>query len=96
LSYFYLICKSINHFVERISDINTKTLFPKSKITVKDYSFEFFIQDKLKTLNFFGELETDNLEDILFNYSPITETINSRCFLIHSWYSESNYQAQEE
>ena len=79
-----------------MSDINTEILFPKSKITVKDYSFESFIQDKLKTLNFFEELETDNLEDILSNYGPIIETINSRCFLIHSWYSESNYQAQEK
>lgn len=79
-----------------MSDINTEALLPKSKITVKDYSFESFIQDKLKTIIFFEELETDNLEDIIFNYGPITETINSRCFLIHSWYSESNYQAQEE
>jgi hypothetical protein len=76
--------------------IKIETSFPKSKILVKDYSFESFIQDKLKTLNFFEELETDNSEDILSNYGPITETINSRCFLIHSWYSESNYQAQEE
>ena len=74
-----------------MSGIGFEALFPKSKILVKDYSFESFIQDKLKTLNFFEELEKDNLEDILSNYGPLTETINSCCFLINSWYSESNY-----